>query len=193
MIEHWLGIIGNKVTNMFVESKVVMPNHPVYVRIATENEVSYFKNRSATEAIIGVVIEAQKQNWMQLHGFVVLPEALELVATPIKQGVSGLVAHIQAETIPLLAILLPNASAIWERRFMQIPLTTQRALDARLAILLLAPVAAGIVDIAASYPYSSANARYAANVSVYTDFSKRSTAEIPRAAEAQKPPNTSVA
>ncbi len=172
-----------------------MTNHPVYVRMTTENETSYFRNRSATEAIIGAVIEAQKQEWMQLHGFVVLPEALEFVATPIKQGVSGLVAHIQAETIPLLAILLPNASAIWERRFAQILLNTQRSLDARLAMLLLAPVAAGIVDIAASYPYSSANARYAANVSVYTDFSKRSTDEIPRmtVAEAPKPPDSSVA
>jgi putative transposase len=172
-----------------------MVNHPVYVRMTTENEMTLFRNRSATEAIIGVVIEAQKQEWMQLHGFVVLPEALEMVATPIKQGVSGLVAHIQAETIPLLAILLPNANAIWERRFMQIPLNTQRALDARLAMLLLAPVAAGIVDMAASYPYSSANARYAANVSVFTDFSKRSTAEIARVAvaEAPKPPDSSVA
>jgi len=36
-----------------------------------------------------VVIDAQKQEWMQLHGFVVLPEALEFVATPIKQGVTA--------------------------------------------------------------------------------------------------------
>jgi len=160
-----------------------MSNQPVYVRMTTENEVPYFNNHSAAEVIIGAVIEAQKQDWMQLHGFVVLPEALEWVATPTKQGVAGLVAHIQAETIPPLAILLPNATAIWGVRFMQIPLTTQRALDARLAMLLLAPVASGIVDMAAAYPYSSANARYAANVSVYTEFSKRATAEIPPLAD----------
>jgi hypothetical protein len=138
----------------------------------TENETSYFKNRSCAEAVIGAVIDAQKDDWMQLHGFVVLPEALEIVATPVKQGVTGLVAHLQSETIPLLAILLPGAGLIWEKRFMQIPLTTQRALDARLAMLLLAPVAAGIVEMAASYPYSSANSRYVATVSSYTGFDK---------------------
>lgn len=161
-----------------------MPNQPVYVRIPTENETPFFKNRSAAEAVIGAVIEAQKQEWMQLHGFVVLPEALELVATPLKQGVPSLVAHLQADTIPPLAILLPSATTIWERRYTHISLTTQRALDARLAMLLLAPVASGIVDMAAVYPYSSANPRYTASVSVYTGFADaRATAE----AEAIKP------
>jgi len=168
-----------------------MPNHPIYVRIATENEVPYFKNRSAAEAVIGVVIDAPNQEWMQLHGFVVLPEALEFVATPIKQGVTGLIAHIQAETIPPLAILLPNATGIWERHFMQIPLGTQRALDARLAMLLLAPVAGGIVDMAAGYPYSSANSRYAASVTVYSDFIKHSTVEVAKITEAPKPSGAS--
>jgi hypothetical protein len=147
-----------------------MTNHPVYMRMPTENETPHFKNRSCAEVVISAVIEAQKQNWMQLHGFVVLPEALELVATPIKQGVSGLVAHLQAETIPSLAILLPGAKGIWEPRFMQIPLTTARALDARLAMLLLAPVASGITEMAAGYPYSSANPRYTASVTPYTGF-----------------------
>ena len=149
-----------------------MHNQPVYLRMPTENEAPYFKNRSCAEAVIGAVIDAQKETWMQLHGFVVLPEALEIVATPVKQGVSGLVAHLQSETIPLLAILLPNAGLIWEKRFMQIPLATQRALDARLAMLLLAPVASGIVEMAASYPYSSANSRYATTVCTYTGFEK---------------------
>ncbi|MBI5667207.1 MAG: hypothetical protein HZC41_04295 [Chloroflexi bacterium] len=147
-----------------------MSNQPVYIRMPTENEAPYFRNRSCAEAVIGAVMDAQKDDWMQLHGFVVLPEALELVATPTKQGVSGLVAHLQSETIPLLAILLPGAAYIWEKRFMQITLNTQRALDARLAMLLLAPVASGIVEMAASYPYSSANPRYTAAVVTYTGF-----------------------
>jgi hypothetical protein len=166
-----------------------MSIQPVYVRIATENEAPYFRNRSAAEAVISVVIDAQKQGWMDLHGFVVLPEALEIVSTPIKQGVAGMVAQIEAETIPLLAILLPNATGIWERHFMQIPLATQRALDARLAMLLLAPVASGIVDIAAAYPYSSANLRYLSTVSPYTGYSKPAATEVPPVVEAVPNPS----
>jgi hypothetical protein len=166
-----------------------MTNHPVYVRVPTENETPYFKNRSSAEAVIGAVIEAQKQDWMQLHGFVVLPEALEMVATPVKQGVAGLVAHIQAQTIPPLAILLPNATGIWERRFVQMALTSQRALDARLAMLLLAPVATGITDIAAAYPYSSANPRYIASVVPYTGFSLPQTGLLVEKAKAAENPS----
>lgn len=147
-----------------------MQNQPVYIRMPIEDEAPYLKNRSCAEAIIGVVIEAQKQGWMQLHGFVVLPEALEMVFTPLRQGAASVVAHIQSETIPLLAILLPGARLIWEKRYMQIPLTSQRAMDARLAMLLLAPVATGIVEMAASYPYSSANPRYTSTVSSFDGF-----------------------
>lgn len=167
-----------------------MPTTPVYLRIPTENETPYFKNRSCAEAVISAVVEAQKQDWMLLHGFVVLPEALEMVATPIKQGISGVIAHVQAETIPLLAILLPNANRIWEQRFLQIPLNTQRALDARLAMLLLAPVASGIVDMAASYPYSSANPRYVTTVSVYTGFARGSTMELEKITDKPTDPTT---
>ena len=149
-----------------------MLDYPVYVRMTTENEEPLFRNRSSAEAVISTVISAQSQGWLRLHGFIVLPEALEMVMSPLKQSVSGVVAHIQAETIPLLAILLPNAGQIWGRRFAQVSLTTQQALDARLNMLLLEPVANGIADKAESYPYSSANPRYVSSVSVYAGFVK---------------------
>lgn len=149
-----------------------MSDYPVYVRMTTENEEPLLKNHSSAEALISAVISAQAQGWLRLHGFVALPEALEMVMSPLRQGVSGVVGHIQAETIPLLAVILPNTGMVWARRFTQLPLTTQHALDARLNMLLLAPVANGIVDRAEVYPYSSANARYASVVSVYAGFTQ---------------------
>ncbi len=149
-----------------------MSDLPVYIRMPTENEAPYLRSPSCAEAVISAIIDAQTDKWLQLHGFAVLPEGLEMVATPIKQGPAGLVAHLQSETIPPLAILLPGSAAIWERRFLQIPLNSQRALDARLAMLLLAPVAAGLADMAAAYPYSSANPRYTAVVSPFMGFSR---------------------
>lgn len=146
--------------------------NPVYIRATTENESPYFANRSSAEVVIATAIQAQTDGWATLHGFVVLPEALEMVVTPLKQGISSLVAHIQADTIPLLAIMLPNAVYIWERRFMQVALTSQRALDARLEMLLLSPVANGLVNLAKVYPYSSANPRYANSVTTFNGFAK---------------------
>jgi hypothetical protein len=151
---------------------MAMLDYPSYIRMSTENDAPLLNNRSSAEAVIGAVIGAQSQGWLRLHGFIVLPEALEMVMSPLKQSASGVVAHIQAETIPLLAVLLPNAGLVWARRFSQFSLTTQQALDARLEMLLLAPVANGIVEKAEMYPYSSANPRYAASVSVYSGFTR---------------------
>jgi hypothetical protein len=160
---------------------MAMLDFPSYIRMSTENDAPLLKNSSSAEAVIGMVIGAQSQGWLRLHGFIVLPDALEMVMSPLKQSASGVVAHIQAETIPLLVVLLPNAGLVWSRRFTQAALTTQQALDARLNMLLLAPVASGIVECAEAYPYSSANARYAASVSVYSGFAKVEAKETPMA------------
>jgi len=157
-----------------------MLEQPVYLRIPTENELPFFQRHSCAEVVIGAVMKAQHSGWMRLHGFVILPETLEIVATPLKLSVSALVGHIQSETIPLLTILIPNAGLIWNRYFMRTPLINQRALDARLNILLLSPVASGLADYAEAYGFSSANPRYSGTTSVYSGFpnSKTDTKEL---------------
>jgi hypothetical protein len=159
-------------TVIIIQRKTKMLDYPVYIRLTTESEKPFFENRSSAEAVIGALINAQQQGWLRLHGFVLLPSALEMVASVIRQGVPGVVAQIQAETIPLLSILLPNSGWVWSRQYSHTMLMTQRALDARLNILLLSPVANGIVDAAEQYPYSSANPRYSASVASYAGFQK---------------------
>lgn len=170
-----------------------MLDHLIYIRLPAENEKPLFASHSAAETVISAVISAQKQGWLRLHGFCVMPEALEMVTTPIRQGVSGLVAHIQAETIPPLMVLLPQAGMVWARQYTQTSLTSQRALDARLEMLLLAPVAGGIVETAAQYPYSSANTRYIAMVAPYAGFQKLTPPPAAVVIEAPRPavPETS--
>ena len=72
-----------------------MFEQPIYLRIPTENEQPYFARHSCAEVVIGAVIKAQQSSWLRLHGFVVLPEALEMVATPIKFSLSTLVGHLE--------------------------------------------------------------------------------------------------
>lgn len=147
-----------------------MQEKPVYLRIPTENEQPFFAHHSCAEVVISAVIKAQFSGWMRLHGFVVLPQALELAVTPLRMSLSTLVGHIESETIPLLRILIPNANMIWSAHFLHTPLETQRALDARLKMLLLSPVASGLSETAEAYAYSSANARYAGSVSVFAGY-----------------------
>ncbi len=148
-----------------------MPEQPVYLRVPTENEEPLFLRHSCAEVVISVVIKSQQI--AQLHGFVVLPETLEMVVTPLTMSVSALVGYVESETIPLLRILLPNTDLIWNRYFMRTPLETQRSLDARLNMLLLSPVARGLAETAEGYAYSSANPRYAEAITVFTGFHNR--------------------
>lgn len=144
--------------------------YPVYVRMPTEENQPYFANKSGAEAVINALIDAQSKGWLRLHGFVVLPDAVAMVMSPIKQGVAGVVAHIQSETTPVLNVLLPKATYVWARHYSHTPIKSAPALDARLKILLLEPVAQDISASAELYPYSSANPRYTANVSAYGGF-----------------------
>lgn len=147
-----------------------MDEQPVYLHIPTEAEQPLLERQSCAEAVIATVMKAQEVGFMRLHGFVVLPEALDMVITPIERSVGALVGYIESETIPLLNALVPSGGIIWNRYFMRTPMQTQRALDARLGILLLAPVARGLVDTPAAYVYSSAHPRYSGSISVYTGF-----------------------
>ncbi len=171
-------MIKSDIRSIDSSEKCFIVEHPVYLRIPTENEEPLFERHSCAEVIISAVMKAEQTGWMQLHGFVVLPETLELVVTPLKVGVSALVGYLESETIPHLSILLPATGLIWNRYFMRTPLETQRALDARLKILLLSPVARGLAETSDAYPYSSANPRYAGATSVYTGF-QNSNAEGP--------------
>lgn len=156
-----------------------MFDHPVYLRLETENDKPYFENRSCAEAVIGVLMNMQQSGWIRLHGFVLLPNALELVASLIRQGVSSTVAELQAESIPLLSVLLPQANLIWSMAFTHDALKSQGAFDARLEMLKLSPVAHGITEDAHGYPYSSANVRYKSSVTLYAGFKTTGTLTLP--------------
>jgi hypothetical protein len=149
-----------------------MLDHPVYVRMPTENDAPLFASPSSAEAVITALVNAQRVDWLRMHAFVLLPDALEMVCTPLKQGISGVVAHIQADTIPTLMVLLPHGGMVWGRKFAHMGLSSRHAFEARLSMLLLAPVAAGLVESASEYVYSSANSRYNSAVSQYAGFMK---------------------
>jgi hypothetical protein len=157
----------------------------------TEDDKPYLANKSAAEAVISTLVTVQNQGWLRLHGFCVLPDALQMVMSPIRQGISGVVAHYQAETMVVLGVIVPEALMFWSPSYTSSPVLTQTALNARLEMVRLAPVAAGLVDDAGTYPYSSSNERYKSNVAVYAGFARMiprdekalETGEAPRVSE----------
>ncbi|GAB4322828.1 MAG: hypothetical protein Kow00117_11520 [Phototrophicales bacterium] len=147
-----------------------MLEYPVYIHMPTEESKPYLENRSAAEAVINAIINAQADGWVRLHGFVVLPAALELIISPIRQGISGVVAHLQAETLPILSVLKPEAFLFWSQHYQHATIETQKALNERIEKMELSPVAAGLCVVPEAYPFSSANPRYQGYVQVIAGF-----------------------
>ncbi len=147
-----------------------MLDYPMYIRMPTDKGAVFFAQPSSAEAVIASLITAQDRGWLRLHGFVLLPDALEMVASLIRQGVAGTVAQLQAETIPVLSVLMPTAGVIWASQYSYAQIKTQVALDARLEMLRLSPVANAVVDDARTYPYSSSSPRYRRNIAPYAGF-----------------------
>jgi hypothetical protein len=158
-----------------------MSDTPVYVRVPTQHDHPYLKNHSAAEAVISVVMATQMRGWFRLHGFVVLPHALELIFTPIKQSVASIVATIQSETIPQLNVLLPESGHVWAQRHQIVNLTQQNLLDMQLQMILQAPVAHNLTTDPTKYLYSSANPRYQAGIVAYSGYSRAATPTQPPA------------
>ena len=147
-----------------------MLEHPIYLQIPTDSHNPHFTNHSAAEVVISTLINIQQRGWLRLHGFVLLPDSLDMVTSLIRQGVSGVVGQIESETIPMLSVLMPKNGIFWAQAHNYAVLETKLAFDARLKILHLSPVARGLVDKADRYTYSSANPRYQTHVAPYAGF-----------------------
>lgn len=160
-----------------------MDAFPIYLRISTEAEQPLLRSQSCAETVIAALLQIQASGWLALHGFVVLPEALELIGTPLAPSIGALVGGIVAATAPLLDVLTPTSGQLWSRCFMRTPLPTARAFETRLSILLLTPVARGLATTPAGYPYSSAHPRSASATTACTRYIPVSPPAHPAAAD----------
>ncbi|MDX2162987.1 MAG: hypothetical protein SF162_16850 [bacterium] len=147
-----------------------MLNKPTYLRIPTEQDAPYFASASAAEIIVDRLMAAQRRGNLLLHAFVVLPNAVELIATPLGTDMIDIKDELQAHTAILLNILLPKAAQVWDRRFIVKWLDTQRALDLQLQVMACLPLEHALADQPTFYAYSWLHPRYKGCTSPYMRF-----------------------
>lgn len=153
-----------------------MVDKPTFLRMPTENDAPYFASFSCAEILIDSLMAAQRRGWLQLHAFTVLPNAVELLATSLKQDIMGIKEYFQAQTTPLLTILLPKAANVWDRRFVVKWLDSQRAYDLQQEVMRCSPVDYRLSHTPELYPYSSAHPRYEGLVTPYMGFGEEAPA-----------------
>lgn len=102
---------------------------PTFLRMPTHADAPHLTYESCAEIVVDGLTAAQRSGWFTLHAFAVLPSAIELVATPLEQDMMTAKEDFQAMTDPMLRMLLPEATQIWDQRFVVKWLDSQRAID----------------------------------------------------------------
>ncbi len=132
-----------------------------FVRIDTAGRKPLLEKQSCIELVTTFLFNFRRQQWFDLIGFVVLPRELELIIIPRTLTINALVARLEKETAPLLAILIKLDGPVWDPEIYYEPLEGAETVRSRLRVMIAAPVKLRLAIAPELYDYSSANPRYA--------------------------------
>lgn len=137
----------------------------VYIRIDTLAGRPLLQTRPCLEIVLTFILNFRQQGWFELLGFLVMPKEIQLIVVPKDLTVNALVGRLESETGPLLAALLNSPQPIFDTEIYSEPLDGVEAIKSRLQMMHAAPVRARLAPIASAYDYSSANPRFAKDLS----------------------------
>lgn len=104
------------------------------------------------ERLIDSVLVLRTRGSFNLHAFLVLPDRVHLLLTPLDRELETVVDEIEAE----FARHVDSVRRVWESGFQRHPVRSLRDLERLRAHLHELPVRARVTDVAEMYPYSSA-------------------------------------
>jgi REP element-mobilizing transposase RayT len=130
---------------------------PSLVTTNVADRTPLFASREAAEALVHALVEAHEELRFHLHAWVLMPDHLHLVIEVPDGITSGIVMRfIKARFARRWNHRLRTRGPIWQTRFHDRVLTSERALMAAIEYVHANPVAAGLVESAEDYPLSSA-------------------------------------
>lgn len=118
-----------------------------------------FADREAASALVYALAEAQGELHFHLHAWVLMPDHLHLVSEVPDGMTSGIVMRfVKGRFAHRWNHRTGTGGSIWQTRFHERVLTSERALVAAVEYVHANPVAAGLVESAEDYVFSSAKA-----------------------------------
>jgi len=142
---------------MSVYRRFYAHRHPSLITTNVAHRHPLFADREAAGALVYALAEAQEELRFHLHAWVLMPDHLHLVIEVPDGITSGIVMRfIKARFARRWNHRLRTRGPIWQTRFHERVLTSERALMAAIEYVHANPVAAGLVESAEDYPLSSA-------------------------------------
>ena len=135
-----------------------LPNQCYLVTTVTRDRRPYFADaRLATMLVDNLRFYRERMGFL-LHGYVIMPDHVHLLVTPVACTVSEIMRNFKSFTSKQIRETLRQSGPIWQRRFYDRVIRDEQQFLAALDYIHLNPVRSGLVSSPENYEFSSCRA-----------------------------------
>jgi putative transposase len=134
-----------------------LENYPSFITTKTINNILFFNKSENAEAVVSAIYYGRKNNWFNLIAFVVMPDHLHLIITPLEKNISQTMHSIKSYSSKEINKINNKNGRIWQPSFRDFTIYTKELLLEKITYIHNNPVRKGLVLDASSYSFSSAN------------------------------------
>lgn len=146
--------------------RLVIPDQPHHVIQRGNDRQLIFRDEEDYAAFLRWLRDAAKQFKVKLHGYVLMPTHLHLLATPFDEaGLGRMMQWVGRHYVPYFNRKYDRAGTLWQGRYKATVVDSERYFMACSVYIETNPVRAGLVMSPQDYPWSS----YAHHVGAKSD------------------------
>jgi len=141
---------------------------PSLVTTNLQHRRPFLSDRQPVEMLLAVIAEVRRETGFRLLAYVVMPDHMHMVVTLSKEIRLGRVMQlIKGRFSNRYNESVGSRGRVWQERYHERALRTERDLFAAIEYVHMNPVEAGLADDAASYVWSSAGRSELTDLQIY--------------------------
>ena len=136
--------------------RLVVPNQPHHIIQRGNDRQLVFRDTADYLEFLARLREAAKQFKVTIHAYVLMPDHLHLLATPVDQdGLSRMMQWLGRYYVPYYNRKYERSGTLWQGRYKATVVDAERYLMTCCRYIETNPVRGGLVAAAGDYPWSS--------------------------------------
>ncbi len=152
---------------MSIYRRFAAKNLPSFVTTNTRERSPIFVPPAACELLIRTIDEVRAENSFLLLALTIMPDHLHLILVPSVEPLGRIIQLIKGRFAYAYNQGAGRRGAVWQSRYHERTLRSERALLRAIEYVHQNPVTAGLVVDVGDYPWSSANGRCQADLLDY--------------------------
>ncbi|RQO34675.1 transposase [Herminiimonas sp. KBW02] len=136
--------------------RLVVPNQPHHITQSGNDRQLVFRETADYLEFLARLREAARQFKVSIHAYVLMPDHLHLLATPVDQdGLSRMVQWLGRHYVPYFNRKYERSGTLWQGRYKATVVDAEGYLMTCCRYIETNPVRTGLVAAAGDYPWSS--------------------------------------